>query len=85
MTTELQFTYRQIGNAITYLNREGRVKVTTISAGTKYKVESLNGPPNYPLATPSSGKQLFEEIGRTRSGDILVESEDHVIYRLIEV
>jgi hypothetical protein len=90
MTTELQFTYRQIGNAITYLKRDGRVITTTIQAGTKYRVEKLNGPPAPPVRTASTAStstdgQLFEEIGRTKSGDILVESENHIIYRLIEL
>ena len=78
MTTKLQFTYRQIGNAITYLKRDGQVITTTIQAGTKYRVEKLNGPPAPPVRTASisTDRQLFEEIGRTKSGDILVKSRE---------
>lgn len=32
-----------------------------------------------------NGRALFEEIGKTKSGDLLVESEDGIVYKLVEL
>jgi hypothetical protein len=94
--TQLQeltgYSERQIMNAMSYLIRSNWMNCKILIRGKKWKVI---GPGQGPVEARKSrttiihqqnpNRRLFEELATTRSGVILVESEDGEIYRLVEL
>ena len=81
----LGFTLTQVSNAVIHLRDKGiRIEIPMRGVyryvpGAAPTVKTATA-----LVVPKS-KLLFEELGRTKSGDVIVEGEDGSLYKLVEL
>lgn len=74
---------KQVANAIAGLRASGIRIESPIKGVYRYVPSDVNTTKKEEAHRPS--KQLFEELGRTKSGEIIVEGEDGALYKLCEI
>lgn len=84
LAKETGFTLTQVSNAVIHLRDKG-IRIEIPMRGV-YRYVPGAAPTGKPVAEPPKpSKLLFEEIGRTKSGEIVVEGEDGALYKLCEL
>jgi biotin operon repressor len=79
------FTPKQVSNAIHKLRSSG-VRIESPMYGIyRYVPGDMHSVKPVTVEQPKPSKLLFEELGRTKSGEIIVEGEDGALYKLCEL
>lgn len=85
LAKETGFTLTQVSNAVVHL-RESGIRIEIPMRGVyRYIPGAPPAAKKEDKAKPEKSKQLFEELGRTKSGEIIVEGEDGALYKLCEI
>jgi hypothetical protein len=81
LAAKTKFDTRQVSNAMMTLRKSG-IHIDKPLEGV-YRYVPSGVPMKTQEVKPS--KLLFEEIGRTKAGDIIVKGEDSALYKLVEL
>jgi hypothetical protein len=75
-----EFTYpiETIQKTMGYIVSTGKVRLQVLVAGHRWAVQGAGA-----REVSRKSPEIFEEIGRTRNGDILIEGEDGTVYRAV--
>lgn len=80
---ETGLTRLQVQAAITNLQKRHEVNITTVVRGNLYRWSGKNGKPKD--AVVSASNAMFEQLAVSKSGDLILRSEDGCIYRAREI
>lgn len=74
------FTDQQIQTAISNLRNRGKIPIEVVVAGRVYRYT-----PGLKMEKGAEQKQLFESVAKLKNGDLLLQDENGVIYRAVEL
>lgn len=75
-----EYTDQQIQTAISNLRNRGKIPIEVVVAGRVYRYT-----PGMKLERGPEQKQLFESVAKLKNGDLLLQDENGVIFRAVEL
>jgi biotin operon repressor len=76
-------THKQILDTMSYLKIRNGLPIEVIASGSVYVYRESSQQP--PTAPNGHGKRIFEEVGTTRDGRVIVQDEEGALYAATEL